>query len=100
PVAEAVIGDRQLEMLRHPMAVDHRADFHTQVNLTRLSANAKRKPRINGNATTAVTVLSDGEEAMPTMLDRWLDPMIEHRLDWWHRCRRLKKMREAAADSR
>ena len=43
---------------------------------------------------TVVTVLSDGEDGMRTMLGRWLDPKVEHRLDWWHLYRRLEKMRE------
>ena len=43
---------------------------------------------------TEVRVLSDGEDGMRTMLGRWLDPTVEHRLDWWHLYRRLEKMRE------
>ena len=43
---------------------------------------------------TVVRVLSDGEDGMRTMLGRWLDPTVEHRLDWWHLYRRLEKMRE------
>ncbi len=44
---------------------------------------------------TAVTILSDGEDGMRTMLGRWLDPTVMHRLDWWHLYRRLEKMRKA-----
>jgi hypothetical protein len=43
---------------------------------------------------TVVTALSDGEDGMRTMLGRWLDPTVKHRLDWWHLYRRLEKMRE------
>lgn len=43
---------------------------------------------------TAVRVLSDGEDGMRTMLGRWLDRTVEHRLDWWHLYRRLEKMRD------
>jgi hypothetical protein len=43
---------------------------------------------------TVVRVLSEGEDGMRTMLGRWLDPTVEHRLDWWHLHRRLEKMRE------
>jgi hypothetical protein len=43
---------------------------------------------------TVVRVLSDGGDGMQTMLGRWLDPTVEHRLDWWHLYRRLEKMRE------
>jgi hypothetical protein len=43
---------------------------------------------------TVVRVLSDGEDGMRTMLGRWLDPTVEHRLDWWHLYRRLEKMRQ------
>jgi hypothetical protein len=43
---------------------------------------------------TVVTVLSDGEDGMRTMLGRWLDPTLKHRLDRWHLYRRLEKMRE------
>ena len=41
-----------------------------------------------------VTALSDGEDGMRTMLGRWLDLTVKHRLDWWHLYRRLEKMRE------
>jgi hypothetical protein len=43
---------------------------------------------------TKVVVLSDGEDGMRSMLGRWLDPTVEHRLDWWHLYRRLEKMRD------
>jgi hypothetical protein len=43
---------------------------------------------------TKVVVLSDGEDGMRSMLGQWLDPTVEHRLDWWHLDRRLEKMRD------
>jgi hypothetical protein len=43
---------------------------------------------------TVVTVLSDGEDGMWTILGRWLDSTVKHRPDWWHLYRRLEKMRE------
>ena len=43
---------------------------------------------------TVVTALSDSEDGMRTMLGRWLDPTVKHRLDWWYLYRRLEKMRE------
>jgi hypothetical protein len=42
---------------------------------------------------TEVVVLSDGEHGMRTMLGQWLDPTVNHRLDWWHLYRRIEKMR-------
>ena len=65
----------------------------------RLDGLAKERVRVvmrrcGRDRDTVVRVLSDGEDGMRTMLGRWLDPTVEHRLDWWHLYRRLEKMRE------
>jgi len=46
--------------------------------------------RAGRGPTTRLTILSDGEDAMPRMAGDWLESNLEHRLDWFHLNRRIK----------